>query len=90
MGRPKKKVEEVVDEVKAPKPPTKKKKEVRNERDKITRAQAIKLFCESCMGYQKGLVGKCTDQHCELWPFRKGAGQESTEVKTYWEINKSK
>lgn len=61
-------------------PPNKPTKTVKNARDKIARAQAIKLFCIECMGYQKSMVKKCTDQACPLWPFRTGAGQEHTDV----------
>lgn len=78
MGRPKKVVEEKPK--KTTKPPKKKEKAVKSERDKITRAQAIKLQCIECMGYQKTLVKDCPDQQCPLWPFRKGFGQEHTDI----------
>lgn len=60
-------------------PPPKTTKTIRSERDKITRAQAIKLFCIECMGYQKFLVKDCSDPACPLWPYRRGHGQEHTE-----------
>jgi hypothetical protein len=63
-----------------PKAPGKTPKKVKTGRDKITRAQAIKLQCIECMGYQKSLVKDCPDVGCPLWPFRKGYGQESTEI----------
>lgn len=78
MGRPKKVVEE--EPKKITKPPKKKEKAVKSDRDKITRAQAIKLQCIECMGYQKSLVKDCPDYGCPLWPFRKGSGQEHTDV----------
>ena len=79
MGRPKKIVEE--EPKKTTKPPTKKAKVVKSDRDKITRAQAIKIFCIMCMGYQKSLVKDCPDQQCPLWSYRKGHGQEHTDTK---------
>ena len=85
MGRPKKVI--VEEEPKkatkraAPKtpPPPKTVKAVKSGRDKITRAQAIKLFCIECMGFQKSLVKDCCDPQCPLWPYRKGYGQEHTD-----------
>lgn len=79
MGRPKKVVEE--EPKKTTKPPKKKEKVVKSDRDKITRAQAIKIFCIMCMGYQKSLVKDCPDQQCPLWSYRKGYGQEHTDTK---------
>ena len=61
-------------------PPPKVAKGVKTGRDKITRAQAIKLQCIECMGFQKSLVKDCSDQQCPLWPFRKGYGQEHTDT----------
>lgn len=55
-------------------------KKVKSERDKITRAQAIKLMCIECMGFQKSMVKDCCDPACPLWPFRKGYGQEHTDI----------
>jgi hypothetical protein len=61
-------------------PPKKQKKaEPTNERDKVTRAAAIRLNCVECMGYQKNLVNSCENEGCALWPFRKGVGQEHTD-----------
>jgi hypothetical protein len=86
MGRPKK----VIPVEETPKKTTKKTtpknlpplsvpKATKTGRDKITRAQAIKLFCIECMGFQKSLVKDCTDQQCPLWPYRRGFGQEHTD-----------
>jgi hypothetical protein len=61
-------------------PPPKVAKGVKTGRDKITRAQAIKLMCIECMGFQKSLVKDCTDLQCPLWPYRKGFGQEHTDT----------
>jgi hypothetical protein len=81
MGRPKKIVTEEAPIVpKKKKPPIKTIKGPKNDRDKITRAQAIKLQCIECMGFQKSLVKDCTDQACPIWPYRKGSGQEHTDV----------
>jgi hypothetical protein len=63
-----------------PKAPGKTPKQIKTERDKVTRSQAIKAFCIECMGYQKSLVKDCPDLGCPLWPFRKGYGQDSTDV----------
>ena len=57
-----------------------KRRQKQNARMKITRAQAIKLFCIECMGYQKRLVKDCPDIKCPLWPYRLGRGQEYTDV----------
>jgi hypothetical protein len=84
MGRPKKELP--VEEKKVTKvtpktlPPLKTTKTIKNSRDKITRAQAIKLFCIECMGFQKSYVKDCTDPACPLWPFRTGKGQEHTDI----------
>ena len=61
-------------------PGGRKKKIIENERDKLTRAQAIKLQCIECMGYQKALVKDCTDKPCPLWTFRTGK-LERTDIK---------
>jgi hypothetical protein len=84
MGRPKKVIVEETPKKKTTKkiaPPTKKPKKIKSGRDKITRAQAIKIFCIMCMGYQKSLVKDCPDQQCPLWSYRKGHGQEHTDTK---------
>lgn len=83
MGRPKKVIVEETPKKKTTKkiaPPTKKPKKIKSGRDKITRAQAIKLQCIECMGYQKSLVKDCPDTACPLWPFRMGKGQEHTDT----------
>lgn len=87
MGRPKKivTVEETPKKTTSkvatkPIPPVKQPKVVKTARDKITRAQAIKLFCIECMGFQKSLVKDCSDPACPLWPFRRGYGQEHTDI----------
>lgn len=55
-------------------------KKIKNERDKITRSQAIKLMCIECMGFQQSLVKNCPDPRCPLWCYRKGYGYESTDA----------
>jgi hypothetical protein len=55
------------------------------DRMEITRAEAIKLQCIECFGYQKNMVSKCTDMGCPLFPFRLGPGrteQIDTPVRT--------
>ena len=52
-------------------------KVVKNARDKITRAKAIKMFCAECMGYQVSLIKDCPDIRCPLWTFRKGTFEHS-------------
>lgn len=49
-------------------------------RDAITRAKAIRLFCTECMNFQVKLINACSDPACPLWCFRKGAGQEHTDI----------
>ena len=51
-----------------------------SDRDKITRAKAIRLQCEECMGFQIALIRDCSDQACALWPFRMGRGQIHTDI----------
>jgi hypothetical protein len=82
MGRPKKVVIEEATPKKVVKktPPKKVVKAAKSERDKITRAKAIKLQCIECMGFQKALVKDCTDYACPIWPYRKGYGQEYTDI----------
>lgn len=53
------------------------KTKVQEKRVKLTRKEAIKLFCYECMGYQKQLVNKCPDIECVLWTFRNGPEEES-------------
>jgi hypothetical protein len=85
MGRPRK---NPVEELESKQPTAVKKGEVRNPkgrppkviknaRDKITRAQAIKIFCVECMGFQIGLVKSCPDIRCPLWTFRSGVFEHS-------------
>lgn len=45
------------------------------DRMSYTRAEVIKLQCIECMNYQKGLVNKCSDFSCPLWPYRLGPGR---------------
>ena len=40
------------------------------DRSKVTRAQAVRLFCQECMGFQPKIVRDCPDQACPLWSFR--------------------
>jgi hypothetical protein len=49
----------------------------KSERDKITRAQAIKLQCMDCMNFQKYLIKDCPDFQCPLWTFRMGPQEHS-------------
>lgn len=39
------------------------------------RAEAIRMFCIECMGYQSAEVPRCTDPHCPLYLYRMGPGQ---------------
>jgi hypothetical protein len=77
MGRPKKVV--VLAEEKVVQKPRGPSKSVTN-REKITRAKAIRLMCIECMGFQVGLVNVCTDPACPLWCYRRGKGFENTEI----------
>jgi hypothetical protein len=52
-------------------------------RAKITRAQAIKLFCVECMGYNRHFVKFCKSEVCPLWPYRSGSGYEDTQAPIY-------
>lgn len=61
-------------------PKTQKAKPKPSTRDKITRAQAIKLFCVECMGYNKHFVKACPAEQCPLWPYRSGYGQQHTDM----------
>jgi hypothetical protein len=77
---PRKKIETVPAPI-PPKPPTRTKStRTKSARDKITRAQAIKLFCIECMGYNRHFVKSCTNEHCPLWPYRTGFGQQHTDA----------
>jgi hypothetical protein len=51
-------------------------KKPKDERSKITRAQAIRLQCIECMGFQVGLIKDCPDKGCPLWPYRIGRGYQ--------------
>ena len=55
-------------------------KSTNSDRDKISRAKAIRIFCEECMGYQVFLIKDCPAPQCPLWPFRTGRGQQHTDV----------
>jgi hypothetical protein len=59
---------------------TRTKKNIYSERVRMTRAAAIRAFCVECMNFQVGEVNKCPAEHCPLWPFRKGVGEETTKV----------
>jgi hypothetical protein len=54
---------------------------ITNERDKLTRAKAIRLQCIECMGYQPAFIKDCPDVPCPLWSFRMGTGFEHTDIK---------
>lgn len=80
---PKKKIETVPAPI-PPKPPVRTKStKTKSARDKVTRAQAIKLFCIECMGYNKHFVKSCTVEQCPLWPYRAGYGQQHTDKPIY-------
>ena len=55
-------------------------KSVKNDRDKISRAKAIRLQCTECMGFQPFLIKDCPSECCPLWPFRIGRGQQHTDA----------
>ena len=55
-------------------------KTIKNDRDKISRAKAIRLQCEECMGFQIFMIKDCPAPSCPLWPFRMGRGQEHTDA----------
>jgi hypothetical protein len=44
----------------------------------ITRAKAIKLFCEECSGWTES-PSKCNTGICVLWPFRTGRIKSSSQ-----------
>ena len=46
-----------------------------HDRMDITRSEAIKIFCQDCMGWQKHYVKDCTDLECALWPYKLGQGR---------------
>jgi hypothetical protein len=71
---------EVSINVKTEKPKGRPPKKILNERDKLTRNEAIRLFCTECMGYQVFLIKDCPDVGCPLWNFRAGSGFEHTET----------
>ena len=52
----------------------------KSDRASITRAQAIRLFCEECTCWQLALIRECPAECCPLWPYRMGKGQEHTDV----------
>jgi hypothetical protein len=56
-------------------------KKILNERDKLTRNKAIRMFCDECVGYQTFLIKDCPDVPCPLWNFRSGSGFEHTDIK---------
>ena len=60
---------------------TRKRKDIYAERQRLTRAQAIRALCIECMGFQVVEVNRCPDEPCPLWPFRKGVGEETTTAK---------
>ncbi len=73
MGRPKKVIVEEPEVKEEPKksrgrPTGSKTKPI--DRSKLTRAVAVRLFCQECMGFQPKLVAGCTDLACPLWSFR--------------------
>jgi len=62
---------------------------------RLTRGQAINMFCRECMGYdgyRGGKVGTpfkkaammvkdCPDKECPLWPYRTGIAEQGYRTK---------
>ena len=50
------------------------------EKSRKSKAFAIKSMCAECSGYERKVIGECTDVGCPLWPHRpyqkKGAIEE--------------
>jgi len=46
---------------------------------KLTRSNAIRLFCQECMGWQAHLVRDCPSKTCVLFPYRMGPGKIDAE-----------
>ena len=43
-----------------------------NSNKRLTRGEAIKLFCYHCCGDNHAEVTKCPSKTCPLWRYRKG------------------
>ena len=44
------------------------------------RGQAVKAFCQECMGYVREEIKLCSDTGCPLYPYRPKGRQKATTI----------